>query len=176
MIERQAQQIGPDTVVMVGDSISEMMWLPQLCGRPVLNAAIGGTGIDSALQVVRTVSKHARPAAYIVATGVNDASRSAAFDPAEWRSKLKALIASAGNATVTIVEPLPVEAGKPLGTPYFDPARLAQMRDIVRSTASSVVRAPLRIGTTDGVHPVPASLAAQARALTSSCEAKLQRK
>jgi lysophospholipase L1-like esterase len=61
-------------VVVLGDSITEAAVLPDaICGHPVINAGIGGAGVDQLLKVAPTLLKGKSPALVVLAIGTNDA-------------------------------------------------------------------------------------------------------
>ena len=169
MAERQAETAPDGVIVLVGDSIAEMSWMPSLCGRTVLNAAIGGTGVLEAAQAIALVKAHVRPAAVIIAVGVNDASRERSFDAVAWRDTLQRAVAAAAPAKVLLVEPLPVEASKPLGTAQFNVGRLGEIRRMVRAARLPFIPAPAAVATYDGVHPTTAERQAWVRRLAPLC-------
>jgi hypothetical protein len=60
-------------IVFLGDSITEAAMLPNaICNHPVINAGIGGAGIDQLLKVAPTLFKGRSPALVVLAVGTND--------------------------------------------------------------------------------------------------------
>ena len=70
---RAALAEAPTPIVVLGDSVTEMAPLPrQLCGRPVINAGVGGQTIQEAKRLASRLLK--RNSAFLVAltVGAND--------------------------------------------------------------------------------------------------------
>jgi len=66
-------------IVVLGDSIVEMARLPEtLCGKPVLNAGIGGSTSADFLYLTPKLLKGVKPAFVVVALGANDGNAQAA--------------------------------------------------------------------------------------------------
>jgi GDSL-like Lipase/Acylhydrolase family len=66
-------------IVVLGDSIVEMARLPEtLCGKPVLNAGIGGSTSADFLYLTPKLLKGVKPALVVVALGANDGDAQAA--------------------------------------------------------------------------------------------------
>jgi lysophospholipase L1-like esterase len=67
-----ARAVSP--VVVFGDSITEAAVLPgAICGHAVVNAGIGGAGVDELLKVAPSLLEGKSPALVVVAIGTNDA-------------------------------------------------------------------------------------------------------
>ncbi len=61
-------------IVFLGDSITEAAVLPDsICGHSVINAGIGGAGVDEMLKVGPLLLKGKSPALVVLAVGTNDA-------------------------------------------------------------------------------------------------------
>jgi lysophospholipase L1-like esterase len=61
-------------IVFLGDSITEAAILPDsICGHSVINAGIGGAGVDELLRVGPSLLKDKSPALVVLAVGTNDA-------------------------------------------------------------------------------------------------------
>src|SRR5207248_5549709 len=61
-------------IVFLGDSITETAILPDaICGHPVVNAGIGGAGLDELQKVVPSLLVGKSPALVVLAIGTNDA-------------------------------------------------------------------------------------------------------
>lgn len=71
-ILHQAELIPPGGVVVVGDSIAATNYIPTLCGRPALNAGIGGASSKLWAPHLQDLLKRARPSIVIIALGEND--------------------------------------------------------------------------------------------------------
>jgi lysophospholipase L1-like esterase len=67
-----ARAVSP--VVVFGDSITEAAILPgAICGHAVVNAGIGGSGVDELLREAPLLLKEKSPALVVLAIGTNDA-------------------------------------------------------------------------------------------------------
>jgi lysophospholipase L1-like esterase len=67
-----ARAVSP--VVVFGDSITEAAILPDaICGHPVVNAGIGGAGVDELLKDAPLLLEGKSPALVVLAIGTNDA-------------------------------------------------------------------------------------------------------
>jgi hypothetical protein len=61
-------------IIFLGDSITEAAVLPRaICGHPVVNAGIGGAGVDDLLKVAPSLLNDKSPVLVVVAIGTNDA-------------------------------------------------------------------------------------------------------
>jgi len=64
-------------IVVLGDNITEAATLPQaICDHPVVNAGIGGAGVDELVAVAPSLLQGKAPALVVVAIGTNDAHAS----------------------------------------------------------------------------------------------------
>ncbi|MCS3449424.1 MULTISPECIES: SGNH/GDSL hydrolase family protein [Bradyrhizobium] len=71
---RAALADAPAPIVVLGDSITEMAPLPRLlCGRPVINAGVGGQTIPEAKQLAGRVLQDQGAFLLVLAVGANDA-------------------------------------------------------------------------------------------------------
>lgn len=74
VIRNQLAQAGNDAVVLIGDSITESALLPtEVCGRPIVNAGVGGATVNSYLRTILRGIPEFRAAVIVVALGTNDA-------------------------------------------------------------------------------------------------------
>jgi lysophospholipase L1-like esterase len=184
IIRLQLSQIGSRKFdVILGDSISEGAFLSNVTDTPLLNAAIGGGGIDLVFPVLdqlRNYPGHIRKA--LLAIGVNDAQRSTTEghlkerpEYLDWwtqRYEDAAKDLAKLGAEVILFLILPVEDNKPLGSKNFDPALIQQMNESIRKIGTRhgwpVITVPvptagdsqgtIAVGSTlDGVHPTAAT-------------------
>lgn len=170
-IHTQAAQARERFALIAGDSITEGLWLEQLGGLRVLNGGMGGGGIASVLQLLGSwPATSARPAAIVIAIGVNDSIKGPRPGPyfENWEKSYRQAISTAkglAGGKVIVNTIIPVEAGKPLGESYFDRDAIARLNDIVRRVAREAgvglvdndasfgkLRAAGRAYTVDGVH------------------------
>jgi GDSL-like lipase/acylhydrolase family protein len=96
-------------IVVIGDSITEMARLPDtICGRPVVNAGIGGATIRD-FQSLSIWDDTARPSLIVIALGANDAAADdAAQDFSILISRLKAM--TPNILAVAVASPDPSQA------------------------------------------------------------------
>jgi hypothetical protein len=183
--------------VILGDSITEGAFLQTADSRPLLNAAIGGGGIDSMFQMLNQLETYrGRIDRALMAIGVNDAQRGAITGYPNGRSEYldrwaqhyqdAAQILADLGAKVTLFPILPVEDSKPLGTGYFDPEAIHKMNEAIREigsrhgwpvadvavpTAANSKSGIIGIGSTvDGVHPTSATYRKFVDAVRSALE------
>ncbi|MET4307898.1 hypothetical protein [Bradyrhizobium sp. RT4b] len=65
-------------IIVFGDSLVEMAELPKsLCGKPVVNAGIGGSQTSDFMRLVPKLLEHSKPSAVVIALGANDPSENA---------------------------------------------------------------------------------------------------
>ena len=132
MISTQAHQIAENGVLLIGDSITEGLVLPQVCGLPVINAGIGGAGVSAFVTRVNKMISITKPRIVVVALGVNDAHGDPNFVDSivsEWikiYSEIVHLI-KARQAEPVLMTILPVEDGKALGKGYFNSSQILMM-------------------------------------------------
>lgn len=74
----QASQMPPGGVLVIGDSVTERVRMPILCGRPALNAGIGWSTSADWLPDAHQVIAAAHPAIVVVEIGENDRGHFAA--------------------------------------------------------------------------------------------------
>lgn len=59
-------------LLLIGDSLAERAYVPQLCGLPVLNAGMGGAKAGDVFDVAVKAKRVMQPTITIVAIGTND--------------------------------------------------------------------------------------------------------
>jgi lysophospholipase L1-like esterase len=170
--------------MLFGDSIVEALAMPEVCGLPTFNAAIGGIGAVSVALYAQELLPVAKPSVVVIGVGVNDATRvvTKPGDPAlaEWARRYADILRDVHTvqATPVVLNLLPVDKARPLAS-QFDSQRMAQMNRELRRLAGEVGAiyvdtAPVFAdasgfmkvgGTLDGVHPTSESYALLARAL-----------
>lgn len=171
----QAEQMSSGSIVLLGDSLTELMLLTELAGRPVLNAGIGGARLSHLLELVEPVLCASRPDAVVVWIGINDAQHSEPRDLRRWIDSYEALVRriKAFTDRVIVLEIHPVERGKPLGSTYFDEAFVMrqnlEMRKLAAARGLTCVRSPDTAEglTKDGVHLNDAGYRAQRERLNA---------
>jgi GDSL-like Lipase/Acylhydrolase family len=159
-IKSQINQAPEDVVLVFGDSIVELALVPEICGRPVLNAGVGGFDLQKLINFVRKIEIK-RSASVIVAIGINDAQRHKPIDLTDWVNGYTVLLDALAAHNLVVMGIETVEAGKSLGDKYFDPSVIAQQNSRLAALASDrkvkfIPPQPSVNGlTTDGVHLTP---------------------
>lgn len=60
-------------IIVIGDSVAEIAKLPAaICGKPVVNAGIGGARTSDFVQITPNLLSGSRPALVVIALGAND--------------------------------------------------------------------------------------------------------
>lgn len=149
-------------IVFIGDSITEAARLPSsICGRPVVNAGIGGTQVQNYGEVAADVIAAISDASLIViALGTNDAHGKL---PPNFREHYLALVRMARERApnIVLVGVPPIENGAMAA--LFDAEDLNEINTTISKIAQdqSVEFADVRAAitsphsTTDGVHLSP---------------------
>lgn len=133
-LNAQLAQVRAPYRLLLGDSQAERLYLPELCGAPVVNAGISGARAAAVLRVAEALVLPVAPEAIVVMVGTNDVQRRRGpADPAHrasFRTEMRALLAgSAGRAPAVYATPLP-----PL-----DPARASGFETGEVATYSAMV-------------------------------------
>jgi lysophospholipase L1-like esterase len=71
-IQAQLDQVEGPYVVIMGDSHAERLYLPSLCGLPVVNAGLSGATISDVLDLSRAITPHHKADALLLSVGTND--------------------------------------------------------------------------------------------------------
>jgi len=71
-IQAQLDQVEGPYVVIMGDSHAERLYLPSLCGLPVVNAGMSGATIRDVLELSRTITPRRKADALLLSVGTND--------------------------------------------------------------------------------------------------------
>jgi lysophospholipase L1-like esterase len=172
VIELQSKQVGPGALLVLGDSIMEAMYGDRLCGLPVLNAGVGGMGIDFVAAHVDRMLSWSRPSYVLVSVGINDATRTGSprseSDLSRWTRTYSSVLdrIEAARAVPLLMTLLPIETDGALGERYFDRATVVDLNRRLRElsevrnrrlidgfSAFSDHKGAMKIGSTvDGVH------------------------
>lgn len=103
-----------DPVIVLGDSLVEASTLPRaVCGHAIVNAGLNGASTASDLGAwLLAALDGKRPAAIIVALGVNDAIAATSQNPQPFRTSYGALLSELSQRTprLSVLEIAPVEA------------------------------------------------------------------
>lgn len=71
-IQTQLDQIQGPYIVVLGDSHAERLYMPSLCGVPVVNAGLSGATLSDVLDLARKISLPHRADAVLLSVGTND--------------------------------------------------------------------------------------------------------
>ncbi|MGM4918945.1 SGNH/GDSL hydrolase family protein [Tardiphaga sp. 813_E8_N1_3] len=180
-IHSQMDQV-TDPVVVVGDSITELALLPAaICGRPVINAGIGGLAISNYLPLVDAIFGNKRVPLIVVALGTND-SQKAYRDAAPIAKRYTALTAALTAKTDSFVYAgIPPIEKAPLSDMYFSTALADQNDSDIRKLADarSIAFIDFRAKmsgeklTTDGIHLTADSYKPWLTAMVGTIQQKL---
>jgi lysophospholipase L1-like esterase len=155
-------------IVFLGDSITEAAVLPDaICGHPVINAGIGGAGVDHLLKVAPTLLKGKSPALVVLAIGTNDAYATPGQEQRFSASYIK-LLQSLGPITpkviVANIPPVDPKGGLTVAT-GIDPGLIDRLNEALPKIAedagaslidvNKAVSTKGRAETIDGVHLTP---------------------
>lgn len=158
MLYQQAEIFPSGQTIIIGDSRTEGLYIPELRGQKVLNAGIGGTDLAFWQKNAEPLVERAKPSTVIVAVGVNDAALEDRTNPAEWEDDYRDLVESLGGHKVILLPILPIEPGKPMGDGWFDPTMISRLNSSISSVATSsgaeLVHPPASLNgqTIDGCH------------------------
>ncbi|WP_404336842.1 SGNH/GDSL hydrolase family protein [Sphingomonas sp. MMS12-HWE2-04] len=171
-ILRQAESFPDGGIFLIGDSITEFAYVPLLCGRPVLNAGLGGSRVTEWQGLVPKLLADAKPSLVIFALGVNDARRTTLAKPDAWQRDYARLVEQVHGARVAIMGIQPIEPDKRIG-PGFDPALVAQLNAKAQAVAGAThavfIAPPASPQTSDGVHLNEAGRRAWVQRLAAAC-------
>jgi lysophospholipase L1-like esterase len=165
ILEQVRQSTGGSTLLL-GDSITEGLFLDGPVGMRVINGGIGGAGVRDLTALVQQVAPRSMHLV-VIAIGVNDTMLARSHGTSEWEQIFRQLISRAKGVArneVVVSTILPVEGGKPLGSAFFDEEKIHEINQVIRRVAGEqgltlidgfAAFAPL-VGktefTTDGVH------------------------
>lgn len=71
-VQAQLDQVRGRYVVVMGDSHAERLFLPELCGLPVVNAGLSGATLGEVLDLARKIAPPRRAEAVLLSVGTND--------------------------------------------------------------------------------------------------------
>jgi len=71
-IQTQLDQVRGPYIVVMGDSHAERLFLPSLCGLPVVNAGLSGATLSDILDLARKITLPRRAQAVLISAGAND--------------------------------------------------------------------------------------------------------
>ena len=114
MIKWRAEQMAPGEIVLLGDSITEGLWLDSVNGHAVLNAGIGGAGVSFIDDKVSDFLGKSKRSFVVVLVGVNDAHWQKSLNEQyvkRWTSRYSEMVTriEATGARPILMTILPVE-------------------------------------------------------------------
>ncbi|TGE01455.1 SGNH/GDSL hydrolase family protein [Methylobacterium nonmethylotrophicum] len=125
-VSSQLAQVEGPYSLLLGDSQSERLLLPTLCGHPAINAAIAGTRVAGLRALVGWLTLPRPPEAVVVTIGTNDLTRrqrAGRPDAAEqFRAEARALftdLAPRARRVIATAIP-PFDPGRPRVTEFYD--------------------------------------------------------
>jgi len=71
-IQAQLDQVEGPYIVVLGDSHAERLYLPTLCGFPVVNAGLSGARLSDVLDLARKITPPRKAQAVLLSAGTND--------------------------------------------------------------------------------------------------------
>ncbi|MGE7473375.1 SGNH/GDSL hydrolase family protein [Bosea sp. NPDC003192] len=71
-VQAQLDQVQGRYIVLLGDSHAELLYLPSLCGVPVVNAGLSGATLSDVIELVEAITPPRRAEAVLISVGTND--------------------------------------------------------------------------------------------------------
>jgi lysophospholipase L1-like esterase len=71
-IQTQLDQVEGPYIMVLGDSHAERLYLPSLCGLPVVNAGVSGATVSDVLDLARKITPPRKAQAVLLSVGTND--------------------------------------------------------------------------------------------------------
>lgn len=136
MIHSQLAQ-GDHPIVIMGDSITEAAWLPDsVCGRPIVNAGIGGMTAGSYLAQFQQITTNQPMDLAVIALGTNDASSISNAETGFAASYVALADFVAKDAPKTIFVGIPpIDANGALAKGYFNLDSASRINDTIHNLA-----------------------------------------
>lgn len=157
VIADQIGTVGPGSIMMLGDSITEMFWWREFGNKFILDAGQAGAGLDEVVATANAILPIAHPSVVTVMVGVNDCQKGNGADPTTWGAEYTALLASihAAGAVPVVLTILPVEANPdmPLGANYFDTNCILALNDQIVNIVTAHNEIWVNLNNTFGVPP-----------------------
>jgi hypothetical protein len=155
----QLSQAPAKSVILMGDSIIEMMLPPFDCGHSLINAGIGSSRLRDAEKIFDEVLA-AQPSTVVMAFGVNDAQKTEPRDVVAWERLYDSYIQRAKQKGVAVVlsKVHPLESDRTLVRNYFVEEFVTTQNNAIERLAAkhtlTVIQPPGDATgvTTDGVH------------------------
>jgi len=136
-IASQLAQIGPGSNVFIGDSITELAYMPTLCKKAVLNAGIGGFSSAGILEEAEAFPADAKFDDGYLAFGTNDVVGPKRLNPEAFERTYSAVInALRGHARRIFVLTIPGLSLVHLSDDYLRLGDIAGVNEAVKRVAA----------------------------------------
>lgn len=138
ILSHASQQKHFGTVVF-GDSITELAYIPSLCGDSVLNAGVDGYLLAQSVALLKKLHAMVSADKVILIAGLNDAQMTEPRDLIKFRDDYDTYVHSAEDygGQVLLGTVGPVAQGMRYGSPFYDTAFIDQINGVIRQTAQS---------------------------------------
>ena len=157
VILAHARQNPTVDVAIIGDSITELAYLPSLCGAPVLNAGIAGATVSDAKELMALLSPVLKARTIVLAVAVNDAgtwAHQTGVVEDDYEQLVRLAQSSGAQVFAATVGPVAPIANA------FNLSRVApinaQIKSVAARTGAMLIDLDAQLHadeTTDGVHP-----------------------
>jgi len=157
VVQHQAEQMPPGRIMLVGDSLTELAEVPELCGRRTFNVGIAGSTAGDWVPLLPGLIARAKPSAVVIGLGMNDATHKISTPIAVWEDNFDQLLATIGKRPALVMAVPVIEPAKGLG-PAIDLKRRKAINDSARRLAIRhgfrFSESPLSVRgeTFDGIH------------------------
>lgn len=142
-------------VVVLGDSMTELAMLNDVCGEQALNAGVSGAQVRQLIGLARDLSEVVRPDEFVIAVGTNDSRYRDPTSEADFNRSFHELIvaARATGARVSLLDIPPV--GKFDKAALFDADLVAIHNRHIHSVGLPVGHVWRAMAGPDGMLPTP---------------------
>ncbi len=127
----QAEQVG---TIIVGDSITQLSGLTEMCGQSVLNAGVGGARVHQVIDLLVYALRRVKTDRVLIAIGVNDTGGSNPTNIESFKNSYRKLvsIAAATGAPVTVATIAPTGNAFQAVNRNFDRELIKRFNDEIR--------------------------------------------
>ncbi|MDC7675197.1 SGNH/GDSL hydrolase family protein [Asticcacaulis machinosus] len=148
----QASQVQAETLI-VGDSLTEFAYLPELCGASVLNAGISSATIQDASTWTRSLIEASKPKRVVFALGTNNAKLAESKTPVPMVMQTYAALIDEAKGHDIYVATLPAVSPE---RPGFDATHIKALNEGIKTLAAekgvTLIDLDRELPMTDGVH------------------------
>ncbi len=179
----QAAEIDHPVTLMLGDSLTELAYLPSICQDTIFNAGVGNATLANTFALAQRVLKLIKPSKIIIAVGTNDAQTTIETPLEVFASQYKSLIeASRAEGAELYVANIPPIAST--GRQIIDQSHILELNRIIENVAKTTGTPlidffggmqpvngflPINLTVIDGVHLTPAGYKLWLHTLSSIC-------